>query len=100
MNVISAEELYEIKENEDVLFLDVREQYEIEEKPFKNIHVLHIPMNEIPQSLNKLDDEKHIVVGCVVGGRSATVCDYLKTQGFDKVSNLTGGLLAWQNLEF
>jgi len=36
------------------------------------------------------------VVACVVGGRSAHVCEFLNTQGFDNVSNLIGGITAWE----
>lgn len=99
MNVITAEELKKMASNSDVLVLDVREEYEVQENPFQHLDITHIPMNDVPSRLAELDDEKHIVVTCVMGGRSARVCSFLQEQGYEKVSNLTGGVLAWQNLK-
>lgn len=97
MNLISAEELYKIKASTDIVVLDVREAQELKENPFKQLKVLHIPMNDVVQRLDELDDSKHIIVACAVGGRSARVCEFLETRGYENVSNLTGGILAWQN---
>ncbi|MAI07696.1 MAG: rhodanese [Magnetococcales bacterium] len=100
MQVITAEELYKLAHNDDVIVLDVRELHEVEEQPFKNLDVVHIPMNSVPEKLDELDDEKHIIVACVMGGRSARVCEFLYSRGYENVSNLTGGILAWQKLNF
>lgn len=100
MQTITAEELYELAHDENVIVLDVREKYEVEEQPFKNLNIVHIPMNDVPNKLDELDEEKHIVVACVMGGRSARVCEFLYGRGYEKISNLTGGILAWQKLNY
>ena len=72
--------------------LDVREPYEVQ---FANIepHV-HIPMGTLPVRHEEIDKEKPIIVICHTGVRSAQVCQYLETLGYD-VTNLEGGIDAW-----
>ena len=75
------------------VLLDVREPWE-----FALCHIngsTLIPMREIPVALNDLDPGQEIVVICHTGVRSLQVCYYLQSAGFDRVSNLTGGVHAW-----
>ena len=54
-----------------------------------------MPMNTIPGKLLELDVEHTIVCICHHGVRSMQVALFLEQNGFDKVSNLTGGVHAW-----
>jgi adenylyltransferase/sulfurtransferase len=54
-----------------------------------------IPLPELPQRLGELDREHEMVVHCKSGMRSARAIGFLKQQGFSKLSNLKGGILAW-----
>ena len=79
--------------NEDFILLDVRN---IEEVLYSKIEKsIHIPMNEIQESINELDPNKEIIIQCKSGKRSARVCEYLMTQNFNNVKNLSGGIIAW-----
>ena len=79
--------------NEDFMLLDVRN---IQEVLFSKINgSMHIPMNEIMSRINELDSNKEIIIQCKSGKRSARVCEYLMTQNFNNVKNLTGGIIAW-----
>ena len=81
--------------NEDFLLLDVRN---IQEVLFSKINgSIHIPMNEIMDRINELDSNKEIIIQCKSGKRSARVCEYLMTQNFKNVKNLTGGIIAWSD---
>jgi rhodanese-related sulfurtransferase len=82
---------------EDMTLLDVREDWEIEKAPVPT-EVVHIPMGEISDRLSELDPEKETVVICRSGGRSAQVAQFLERQGFGKVFNLSGGILAWSRV--
>ena len=53
---------------------------------------LHIPMDQLMQRLDEVDDR--VVCVCAVGARSARVAQFLNAQGRDAV-NLDGGLQAW-----
>jgi rhodanese-related sulfurtransferase len=52
-------------------------------------------MMEIPARLEDVPQDRHVVVVCRVGGRSGQVVAYLRQHGFDKVSNLDGGMMSW-----
>jgi len=72
--------------------LDVREDFEWEEGHVPNAH--HIPMNEVANQLDKLDDGARIFVICKSGRRSLTVANFLGSQGYDVVS-VAGGTEGW-----
>jgi len=72
--------------------LDVREDYEWQEGHVPG--ATHIPMNDVPAQLDRLDDGARIFVICKLGGRSMTIANYLEGQGYDVVS-VAGGTEAW-----
>ena len=82
---------------EDMALLDVREDWELKLAPVPT-HVVHIPMGEISDRIAELDPKKETVVICRSGGRSAQVAEFLQRQGFGKVFNLSGGILAWSRV--
>ena len=73
--------------DEEFVLIDVREQSEIEICKIKES--IHIPMGEIPNNIDKIDNQNTIIVMCKSGGRSANVCHYLN------VYNLKGGIIEW-----
>src|SRR5690242_3369684 len=79
---------------DDAYLLDVREDDEwvAGHAP----QAAHVPMMEIPARVGELPEDRDIVVVCRVGGRSAQVVAYLRQQGFERVLNLDGGMLAWR----
>ena len=79
--------------NDKLVVLDVREPEEIAIAPFPD--ALHIPMGDIPSRLTELDSDAEWVVVCHHGVRSAQVAMYLARMGFERVSNLSGGIDAW-----
>jgi adenylyltransferase/sulfurtransferase len=54
-----------------------------------------IPLPELPERFGELDREKEMVVHCKSGVRSARAIAFLKAQGFRRLKNLKGGILAW-----
>jgi rhodanese-related sulfurtransferase len=57
---------------------------------------LHKPLDRVAQMLADLDSEKPVVVHCKGGYRSAIACSLIQRAGFANVTNLIGGLDAWQ----
>ncbi len=96
MNGIPQMSVQELKQHldagDDVFVLDVREPYEYK---IANIGAQLIPMNDVPKRLGEIDRHREIVVHCQIGGRSQRVAEYLKKNGYEKVSNLAGGIRAW-----
>lgn len=56
----------------------------------------NIPLNELPNHVNNLDKEEPMIVVCLSGNRSSQASEYLKSRGFKKVYNLSGGMMAWK----
>jgi adenylyltransferase/sulfurtransferase len=91
---ITVQELKKsIDSGEDVLILDVRnpEEFQICRIPGGVL----LPLPELPQRFNELDKNRPMVVHCKSGMRSAKAIQFLRQQGFDKMKNLKGGILAW-----
>jgi adenylyltransferase/sulfurtransferase len=82
---------------EELTLLDVREDWEVKLASVPT-HTLHIPMGEISDRIAELQPNKATVVICRSGGRSAQVAQFLERQGFEKVFNLSGGILAWSRV--
>lgn len=91
---IDVQTVAEIKDRNDVLVLDVREQWEYDEGHIPNVTL--IPMNEIPNRLDEIPTDKEVVVTCRSGNRSGQVADFLRQQGYTNIHNMTGGILDWQ----
>lgn len=83
--------------NEKTVLLDVREMNEIGSGMLNN--AIHIPLSGINKRLSELDKYKNdsILVYCRSGNRSGSVCRTLTGKGFEKVFNLVGGIMAWQD---
>jgi len=83
--------------HDNALVLDVRETNEFEKGHI--INALHISVGNLGNNFAKLDKyrQQPIVVGCASGNRSSHACRILKKNGFEKVYNLKGGMLAWQS---
>ncbi|MGD0157745.1 MAG: molybdopterin-synthase adenylyltransferase MoeB [Terracidiphilus sp.] len=77
---------------DDLLILDVREPFEYQ---IANIGGKLIPQAEVPRRLAEIDRNREIVVQCKSGGRSQRIAEFLKKSGYENVSNLAGGILAW-----
>jgi sulfur-carrier protein adenylyltransferase/sulfurtransferase len=75
--------------------LDVREpnEWEIGHLP----DATRISINELQGRLNELDTAREMVVYCRSGARSGRAVDMLRTAGFRKVKNMTGGILRWSD---
>lgn len=98
MEDITAKELKERLENgEEITLLDVREPYEYDED---NLEGTLIPLGSLAEKLSELEDKKdeEIVVHCRSGARSANAKQYMASQGFSKVRNLLGGIIAYRKL--
>jgi len=75
------------------VLLDVREGWEFEICRIPGSRLL--PMSELPGLLNDMDKQAPIVVICHHGIRSYQAALFLERTGFERVSNLTGGIEAW-----
>jgi adenylyltransferase/sulfurtransferase len=92
---ISVEELKQrLDRGDDLFILDVREPHEYQ---ICNLNGYLIPLGDLPKRVHELDSSKEIIAHCRSGGRSAKAVEFLRQAGFQKVKNLTGGVLAWSD---
>jgi adenylyltransferase/sulfurtransferase len=78
---------------EGLFLLDVREPHEADIARIAGSTL--IPLGELPSRVAELDPSRDIVVHCRSGIRSARAVRLLLDQGFPRVRNLRGGILAW-----
>ena len=94
---ITVQRLAEMKaNNEPHTLLDIRENSEVEICAIEGS--LLIPMNTLPDNLDKLPKDEPLVVMCHIGGRSVQVAYWLSENGFANVLNLEGGITAWAQI--
>jgi adenylyltransferase/sulfurtransferase len=79
----------------EFLLIDCREADE-----YQKVHIDEarlVPMSVIQERLGELEPyrKKEIVVHCHHGGRSLKVTHWLRSQGFDFVQSMAGGIDRW-----
>ncbi len=91
---ISVRELKKLRDKEPNLYLlDVREQIEWNIARIKGAHLK--PLSTLAENYRDIPKDKTVYCYCKVGGRSARAIEFLKSQGYSKLINVTGGIDAW-----
>jgi rhodanese-related sulfurtransferase len=98
MKTIQVHELNKKLQNgENIHLVDVRESFEHDAF---NIGGILLPLGEISmgdtQKIDHLKDEE-VYLYCRSGNRSGQAALILETMGFTNVTNVIGGMLAWQD---
>lgn len=97
MKNITVEELKaKMDAGEKFHLIDVREPHEYAES---NMGGKLIPLGKIQtMQIDDIEDlkEDEVIVHCRSGHRSMMACMVLEQLGFQNTSNLTGGILAWE----
>ena len=94
---IDAKITNDIRNRDDVILLDVREDDE-----FKAGHIPGaewIPLGQLSSRLDELPKDKTIVAVCRSGNRSAQATEILRQNGFD-AHNMQGGMNSWVQAGF
>jgi rhodanese-related sulfurtransferase len=94
INEIDSESLHgRIASGEDVLLVDIRTPAEIAQGAIPD--AMQLPMHLIPIRISELPKDRDVVLYCRSGARSYQACAYMMQQGYDRVLNLRGGIIAW-----
>jgi glyoxylase-like metal-dependent hydrolase (beta-lactamase superfamily II)/rhodanese-related sulfurtransferase len=59
-------------------------------------HSMHMPLQRLVEGVKDLPRDTPLLVHCAGGYRSSTAASLLQREGFTKVSELAGGLAAWE----
>lgn len=91
---ITAEQLKKrIDAGENLFVLDVRNPNEFAICRIPG--TVPLPLPELPARVAEVPKDREVIVHCKSGMRSAKAIEFLKSQGYTKLVNLTGGILAW-----
>ena len=93
---IGVNEAVMLLNKDNSIVLDVREDKEVQGGKIKDAK--HITLGQLPSRIAELgsDKQKPILVYCRSGSRSGHACHMLTKAGYEDVSNLAGGILAWE----
>jgi len=98
MQTITAAELKARLDSDalNALLIDVREkdEWQIAHIPQAKL----VPLQTIPAYAPNLPKDTEIIIHCKAGMRSAKACEYLTSLGFENVTNVEGGMDAFQKL--
>ena len=102
---ISPHELdAQMREENNLVLLDVREPYEVVRSKIADPRVVYAPMSELARKQTEalppevVDKSAALVVFCHVGQRSAQVTFWLQDLGWKNVASLAGGIDAYARL--
>lgn len=95
---ISVETVHQIKDQDDVFVIDVREQDEYDQWHIPGVTLM--PMSTFQENMDQLPTDKEILVTCNSGNRSGQVTDFLLQNGYTNVHNMEGGIVAWDKAGF
>ena len=93
MDVPGAQKLINDVSARDLNIVDVRQPKEYEQGHIPGSRL--VPLPELGNRLDELDQEKSTLVYCAVGGRSRSAAQILAGQGYKTVYDLAGGFKAW-----
>lgn len=97
INTISPAEIKErLSQGERLHIIDVREHEEVAAGMIHN--AIHIPLGELPERHTEIERTDEIILVCRSGNRSGKAYEYLEMLGFRGLKNMTGGMLAWEQL--
>ena len=96
---VSPQQAINLVNSQQGVFLDLRPAAD-----FKQGHIvdaLHIPSTKLAERATELEKyrDKPIVLVCKMGQHSGAAGKQLRSQGFDKVYKMTGGMMEWGNLQ-
>ncbi|MBL8665140.1 MAG: hypothetical protein JNM29_20060 [Candidatus Odyssella sp.] len=90
---VSVHDLKRALDEGSATVVDVREAWEAEIAKIEGARL--VPLGEFAARAAELPRDTPILVLCHHGGRSMQATQWLRRNGYDKVSNVAGGIDAW-----
>jgi rhodanese-related sulfurtransferase len=94
---LSAKDFRESFDPNKHLLLDVRTPEETSVSFIDGASFINFYDTDFETKINTMDKSKEVYVYCKGGGRSSKAAEILFQNGFKKVHNLEGGIVAWEN---
>lgn len=97
IDTIDCQKLEQLLSEDNVTVLDIRTPDEFEMSHISN--AIHIETGYLSAKIKDLDPEKHYLVMCGGGYRASLAASFMKNNGFMRVSNILGGMTAWESYQ-
>jgi hydroxyacylglutathione hydrolase len=91
---LAAERLATDTPDQSPIVIDVRAPRERDQKRIRGS--LSIPLNHLADRFSELPPDRPLLVYCAGGYRSSIAASLLQRHGFGHVSEITGGITAWE----
>ena len=93
---LSAMEATRLQNDENAIFIDVREDAE-----FKNGHIMgakHLPISSFDKRISEIEKskDKPMIVYCANGSRASRAAGKLRKKEFESIYTLAGGMGGWE----
>lgn len=97
IKIVTAEELKELSQLEDVQLLDIRTPEEYAEGYIEGYQNIDFLSETFQDDIEKLDKSKPVIMYCRSGGRSGRCSKLMLEKGFTKIYDLEGGITKWES---
>jgi rhodanese-related sulfurtransferase len=97
IKIVTAEEMKELSQLDNVQLLDVRTPEEYVEGYIEGFQNIDFLSETFQNDIEKLDKTKPVIVYCRSGGRSARCSALMLEKGFKKIYDLEGGITKWES---
>lgn len=96
INEINSDELKDkLSKKENIILIDCREQSEWEAGHINGAKL--IPLSEFEKRFSECGSaDTQIIVHCRSGKRSLKACMVLQSNGYENLTNLSGGIMGWE----
>ena len=96
--IMEIDPLWVAEHLNDVIVLDVREKEELDQRSNRIAGAWSIPLSELHDRAAEMPADRPVIAVCHAGMRSGQATIILGQQGFQRVANLYGGMLLWEEL--
>ena len=95
-NQLNTQEVIQMMNHHQAVLIDIRDK-----ESFQSAHILgalSFPKAQLEEKLSSFNQYKShsVVVMCGMGNEARKMVQTLKSEGFDQVYYLSGGMMAWQ----
>lgn len=95
---VNTQEFIELEAQDNVKVIDVRTPGEVAEAYINGAdYFFNINGSEFQEQIANLDKNTTYIVYCRSGKRSSSAINYMESQGFTNLYELSGGILSWKN---
>ena len=96
VNTITSPELIKkLAAGENITVIDVRTPEEIAEGKIIGAATINIFDADFADKIGEYDKSKTYAMVCRSGARSGQACMHMESMGFENISNVEGGMMAW-----